>query len=133
MGNVIEIRRYLPKDRLAAAADESRERNEARSVRIALWGFLLTAVGLCAMVALALAKTWTELLIFSGILVIFALTKIFLANALFYMMMHYDKDARSQPGPPIPGQAVLPFRQRTPREILAAVTLRPPSSARGNE
>lgn len=129
MGDLIEIRRYLPKERLAAAADEARERAEARSVKILLWGFLIGAIGLCAIVAVVLSKSWTELFIFSGILVIFALTKIFLANALFYIMLHYDQDARSQPVAPHK-RAVLPLRRTLPREVLAAVILRRPPASR---
>lgn len=122
MARVVEIRRYLPHEPTPAALAQARERQEALSVRILLWGFLTTAVVLCAIVATALAKTWLELLIFSGILVIFVLTKIFLANALFYMMMHYDTDGHA--APPAPARRnVLPFRGGR-RELVAALTRR---------
>jgi hypothetical protein len=72
-------------------------REEAASLRILLWTFALAAIAMCLTVVVTLSRTWTEMLWVSAFVLVFALLKIALANALFYVMINYDKDAR--PGP----------------------------------
>jgi nitrate/nitrite transporter NarK len=72
-------------------------REEAASLRILLWTFALAAIAMCLTVVVTLSRTWTEMLWVSAFVLVFALLKIALANALFYVMINYDKDARPVP------------------------------------
>jgi hypothetical protein len=79
-------------EREAAAA-----REEAASIKILLWTFALAAIAMCVTVVVTLARSWNELLWISAFVLVFAILKIALANALFYLMINYDKDRHEIP------------------------------------
>jgi hypothetical protein len=72
--------------------DESESREAARSMRVLLWTFALTAIAMCITVVACFASSWTQVMWISAFLLVFTLCKIGLANALFYVMVHYDAD-----------------------------------------
>lgn len=97
-------------------------------MRILIWTFCAAAITMCVIAAVMLARTWRELIWVSAFLGVFALTKIALANGLFYIMMHCDTDRReaSPAPPPVPGpkrraiMRVLPRRPtRAPQPVTA--------------
>jgi hypothetical protein len=67
---------------------------ETTSLRILLWTFAGAALAMCATVVITLSRSWTEMLWISSFVIVFALLKIGLANALFLVMIRYDKDRR---------------------------------------
>jgi nitrate/nitrite transporter NarK len=106
---------------------ESAAREEATSLRILLWTFALAAIAMCLTVVLTLARTWSELLWVSAFVLVFALLKIALANALFYVMIHYDKEAPR----PARDTAILqpPRRASSKRRLTGALSLAPAAKA----
>lgn len=78
----------------ADASAEITAREERTSLRVLLWTFALSAIAMCVTVVVTLARSWTEFWWISAFVLVFALLKIALANALFYVMINFDKDAR---------------------------------------
>jgi membrane protein YdbS with pleckstrin-like domain len=68
-----------------------KELQEARrSLSILIGSFFVTAMVMCAAVVAMVSNTWTDLIIMSAFVLVFALLKIALANALIYTMWRYD-------------------------------------------
>jgi hypothetical protein len=96
VGAILPLTRRPPLIRGKRIAPGDTESAEAiRSLRLLLWSFGLTAIAMCAIVVAMLSRSWHEMLWIAGFLTVFALLKIALANALFYLMVHYDKDRRT--------------------------------------
>ena len=95
-----------------AAREIAAEREEAASIKILLWTFALAAISMCVTVVVTLARSWNEFLWISAFVLVFALLKIALANALFYVMINCDKERREVPLKPA---AVLEPQPRTIR------------------
>lgn len=92
MGSVVQLKRRpprLPTVRRPAADLETRE--STRSLLILMGGFFFTAVVMCMAVVIAAASTWTDVAVISAFVIVFALLKIVLANALFWAMIRYDE------------------------------------------
>ncbi|HJU11551.1 MAG TPA: hypothetical protein VJ728_11775 [Candidatus Binataceae bacterium] len=73
-----------------------------RSLFILVGSFFVTAVVMCVVVVAMVASTWTGVIIMSAFVLVFALLKIVLADALIYAMLRYDAtcvDVPVQPGP----------------------------------
>jgi len=79
---VIRQPRKVPVDPESVAA--------RRSLFILISSFFITAVVMCAVVVAMVASTWDGVLIMSAFVLVFALLKILLANALIYAMLRYD-------------------------------------------
>jgi hypothetical protein len=115
----------------AAASEEIAAREEAASLKILLWTFALAAIAMCATVVVTEARSWTEFWWISGFVVVFALLKIALANALFYLMVHCDSDARiatakgAAPLKPLPGSARGTFGWASPPRFAASAAPAP--------
>jgi len=92
MGSIIRFARPRPvirQPRAKVAPDQ--ESDEARRSLIILIGaFFVTAVVMCAAVVAMVSSTWTDVLMMSAFVLVFALLKIALANALIYTMLRYD-------------------------------------------
>jgi hypothetical protein len=127
MGSVIELRRRAStavetKPRVGAAAREAASaRAEATSIRILVWTFGATAVTMCVIATIMLARTWNELLWAVSFLVVFTLAKIALANGLFYIMVNCDTDRRAAPAEslPSPPETAQAPRRRARRRLSA--------------
>ena len=104
MGSVIRFARPRPLIRHAAAKSSvSAETREARRSLFILTGsFLVIAIVMCATVVVTVSSTWTDVIIMSAFVIVFALLKIVLANALIYTMLSYDA-ATAEARPPTDG------------------------------
>ncbi|GEM_PF-2287333 len=121
MGSIIRFERPRPVIRQlrAKVAPEKDSPETRRSLLILVGSFFITAVVMCVAVVAMVSNTWTDVLIMSAFVLVFALLKILLANALIYAMLRDDR-ARAQ----LPAQApaLAPYMGFSP--------LRQPPSAR---
>ena len=98
MGSVIQISRRRPVRRIARPSPTDTEGREAiRSLYILIGGFFATALIMCAAVVAALSNTWTDVLVISSVVFVFALVKIIIANVLMYVMIRADETAEQAP------------------------------------
>jgi membrane glycosyltransferase len=92
MASVIQLTRY----RLAVStpppiqAPQNHEDESWRSLIVLVVVFTATAIAMSISVVVAGSNSWAEAAPLIVFVVIFALTKVFLANALFYVMMRSD-------------------------------------------
>jgi hypothetical protein len=122
MGSIIRFARPRPLIRLPKKLPAERESAEARRALFILIGsFFGAALVMCAAVVAMVSSTWTDVVVMSAFVLVFALLKIVLANALIYAMLRYDAadqtalaEARTVPGYRRPApvrQAPEPIRQ----------------------
>jgi len=91
MGSIVRFARPRPVIRQSRRVPVERESVAAqRSLFILIGSFFITALVMCAVVVAMVASTWAEVLIMSAFVLVFALLKIVLANALIYTMLRYD-------------------------------------------
>jgi hypothetical protein len=91
MGSIVRFARPRPVIRQSRRVPvESESVAARRSLFILIGSFFITAVVMCAAVVAMVASTWTDVLIMSAFVLVFALLKIVLANALIYTMLRYD-------------------------------------------
>jgi membrane glycosyltransferase len=105
MGSLIELNRNrsnsAPASPGAAARNHpiARARNHEdeswKSLLVLVLVFTATAIAMSVSVVLAGSNTWAEAVPLIVFVVVFALTKIFLANALFYVMIRSDAHSES--------------------------------------
>jgi uncharacterized protein (DUF983 family) len=99
MGSIIRFahpRPVIRQPRAKVAAEQ--ESDEARRSLIILIGaFFVTATVMCAAVVAMVSSTWTDVLMMSAFVLVFALLKIALANALIYTMLRYDATTADVP------------------------------------
>ena len=109
MGSLIQFnRRPGASERQPAPIALAESSEERRSLRILLWTFALSAIAMCATVVFMLSPHgWRDLLWISSFMLVFALAKIALAQALFYIMVNYDDDASGAGDPQAAQRAKL--------------------------
>jgi predicted membrane protein len=92
MGSLVEFARPRPVIRRprAKVAVEHESPEARRSLFVLIGAFFVTATIMCAAVVAMVSNTWTDVLIMSAFVLVFALLKIVLANALIYVMLRYD-------------------------------------------
>jgi hypothetical protein len=92
MGSIVKYARPRPLIRQPRAKiTAEQEAHEARrSLFIFVSSFFVTALVMCAVVVAMVSNTWTDVIIMSAFVLVFALLKIVLANALIYTMLSYD-------------------------------------------
>jgi hypothetical protein len=92
MGYVIQLGRHRPavSPLLPVAAPRNHEDESWRSLLVLVVVFTATAIAMSMSVVLAGSDTWAEATPLIVFVVVFALTKVFLANALFYVMIRSD-------------------------------------------
>jgi hypothetical protein len=92
MGSIIKYERPRPLIRQPRGkiAAEQETREARRSLFILIGSFFVTATVMCAAVVVMVSSTWTDVMIMSAFVLVFALLKIVLANALIYTMLRYD-------------------------------------------
>jgi hypothetical protein len=96
MGSVIQLSRHRPAVSASppTPAPRNHEDESWRSLVILVVVFTLTAIAMSVSVVVAGSNSWAEAVPLIVFVVVFALTKVFLANALFYVMIR--SDARSE-------------------------------------
>src|SRR5215472_14664998 len=123
MGSTIRFLRPRPRIRHPQpkiAVD--RETHEARrSLFILIGSFFLTATAMCAAVVVMVSHTWTDVIIMSAFVLVFALLKIVLANALIYTMLRYDAATTNVASP---ADTVRSYRRFAPIRRAPAVKVR---------
>ena len=98
MGSVIQLSRHRPPAPAPQASSAPRnQRNQGnqddesrRSLIVLVVVFTATAIAMSVAVVLAGSNSWAEAAPLILFVVVFALTKVFLANALFYVMIRSD-------------------------------------------
>ena len=99
MGSIMKFERPRPLIRRprAKVAVEAETREARRSLFILIGSFFVTAVVMCAAVVVMASSTWTDVMVMSAFVLVFALLKIVLANALIYTMLRYDAESANVP------------------------------------
>ena len=99
MGSVSRFARPHPLLRhpRAKSTAERETREARRSLFILIGSFFITATVMCAAVVVMVSSTWTDVVIMSAFVLVFALLKIVLANALIYTMLRYDAESGRVP------------------------------------
>ncbi len=137
MGSLIQFnRRPAAGERQLAPIARAESSEERRSLRILLWTFALSAIAMCATVVFTLSPHgWRDLLWISSFMLVFALAKIALAQALFYIMVNYDDDSSANPDPGIGERAkLIPLTRdgkRTPRALARRRSISVAATAAG--
>src|SRR6266851_2606591 len=138
MGSLIQFnRRPAAGERQLAPIARAESSEERRSLRILLWTFALSAIAMCATVVFTLSPHgWRDLLWISSFMLVFALAKIALAQALFYIMVNYDDDSSSGADDPHTAHRanLIPLTrdgQRTPRALARRRSISVAATAAG--
>ena len=123
MGTVIRYARPRPLIRhpQAKSAVQRETREARRSLFILIGSFFVTAMVMCAVVVVMVSNTWTDVIIMSAFVLVFALLKILLANALIYTMLRYDATTSEVPAR---AGAVRNYRRLVPIRRAPAVKVR---------
>ncbi len=123
MGSIVKYARPRPLIRQPRAkiAAEQETREARRSLFILIGSFFVTALVMCAVVVAMVSSTWTDVIIMSAFVLVFALLKIALANALIYTMLRYDAATADVRGP---AGAVRGDRHFTPIRQAPKVKIR---------
>ena len=113
MSTIIRYARPRPLIRhpQAKSAVQRETREAHRSLFILIGSFFVTAMVMCAAVVVMVSNTWTDVIIMSAFVLVFALLKIMLANALIYTMLRYDAATGDIP---VRTGAVRGYRRFTP-------------------
>src|SRR5581483_4330450 len=102
----------------AKVAVDQEMREARRSLHILIGSFFVTALVMCAVVVAMVSNTWTDVIIMSAFVLVFALLKIVLTNALIYTILHYDAATINDANPAV---AVRSYRRFTPVRRAPAV------------
>jgi hypothetical protein len=99
MGSIVKFTRPRPVIRhpRPKITVERESREARRSLFILIGSFFVTATVMCGAVVALVSSTWTDVIIMSAFVLVFALLKILLANALIYAMLRYDATTAEVP------------------------------------
>jgi membrane glycosyltransferase len=96
MGSVIQLGRHRTTPALQSATGPRNHEDESwRSLIVLVVVFTATAIAMSISVVVAGSNSWAEATPLIIFVVVFALTKVFLANALFYLMIRSDAHAEA--------------------------------------
>src|SRR5579872_7192151 len=123
MGSIVKYARPRPLIRQPRAkiAPDQEMREARRSLHILIGSFFVTALVMCAVVVAMVSNTWTDVIIMSAFVLVFALLKIVMANALIYTMLRYDAATANIARP---ADAVKSYRRFAPIRRSPAVKVR---------
>jgi protein-S-isoprenylcysteine O-methyltransferase Ste14 len=121
MGSIIRYDRPLIHHPRAKNAVDRETREARRSLFILIGSFFVTATVMCGAVVAMVSSTWTDVIIMSAFVLVFALLKIMLANALIYTMLRYDAATTDVPAR---AGAVRSYRRLAPIRQAPAVKIR---------
>ncbi len=146
MGSVVKFNRRRPPRRNArTAADHSaREAESNKSLIGFIAAFSFAALAMTAAVVISASDSWADALPLLACIFVIALAKIFLADALFYVMIRADREAEARAAARIDRRAGLVIRRaprprgggpRRSRNVVAgghvrAIALAPPAGSR---
>jgi hypothetical protein len=92
MGSVVQFNRRRPLRRQLRPVPQNDDAREAvRSLWILIGAFFVTAVVMCVVVVAVASSNWTDVLLISAFVIVFALIKIVMANVLMYAMIRHDE------------------------------------------
>lgn len=118
MGSIVKFARPRPaiRNTRLKIASEHESLDARRSLFILIGAFFVTATVMCVAVVAMVSSTWTDVLVMSAFVLVFALLKIVLANALIYTMLRYDATTEDVPAQSraIPGYARVASIRQTP-------------------
>lgn len=117
MGSIVQLSRRSVSRQVPAASVEEREAREAKTALLILIGALtVAAIAMSAAVIATEANTWDDVMVMTAFVMVFALLKVGLANALFYVMMRAD--AASEAAAPARARALAILRRPVPRPLI---------------
>ncbi len=116
MGAVVKINRARPPRRNArtAADHAAREAESNKSLIGLIVAFSFAALAMTAAVVITASDSWADAMPLLACIFVIALAKIFLADALFYVMIRSDREAESRAAARVDRRAGLVIR-RPPR------------------
>jgi hypothetical protein len=92
MGSLVQLSRQRTVRRQSQnSRDDAESRESAKSLLVLVAVFSGTAIAMSVAVIIAASNTWADVTLIASFVLVFALTKIVLANALFYAMTRYDE------------------------------------------
>ncbi len=97
MGSLIRLNRPRPAVpvSLPVAMPRNHDDDSRKSLLVLVVVFTVTAIAMSASVVIAGSNSWAEAVPLIVFVVVFALTKVFLANAVFYVMIRSDARAEA--------------------------------------
>jgi len=90
MGSVIELKRRRSTGSASVPVGRNPDDDSRKSLLVLVVVFTATAIAMSVSVVVAGSNSWAEAVPLIVFVLVFALTKIFLANALFYLMIRSD-------------------------------------------
>ena len=91
MGSLVQLKRRYPALPSHNLSERAEARESTKSIVVLISVFSATALIMGAAVVAAASSTWADVGLISLFILVFALVKIALANALFYVMIKSDK------------------------------------------
>jgi hypothetical protein len=92
MGSLVRLRRGRPSQFRRNLPSDAEARESSKSLFVLVAVFSATAIAMSVAVVVAASSTWADVTLISAFILVFALVKIALANALFYTMIRFDKE-----------------------------------------
>jgi len=121
MGSVVRLGRRPARGNWQKPAPDAETQEAARSLTILVGAFGATAVAMSIVVVAVASNTWRDVVVMSAFVIVFALTKIILADALFYVMIRSDAAAEASAAA-AKGASGAVFRR--PRQIYPMTRLK---------
>lgn len=116
MGSVVKFNRARPPRRNARTTVDhaAREAESNKSLISLIVAFSFAALAMTAAVVITASNSWAEALPLLGCIFVITLAKVFLADALFYVMIRSDREAESRAAARVDRRAGVVIR-RPPR------------------
>ena len=116
MGSIVQLSRRSVSRQVPDASVAATEAREAKTALLILIGALtVAALAMSAAVIATEANTWNDVRVMSAFVMVFALLKVGLANALFYVMMRADE--ASEAAAPARARALAILRRPLARPL----------------
>jgi hypothetical protein len=90
MGSIVQLNHRPARRNWQKPAPDAEAKEAATSLWILIGTFAVTAIVMSGVVVAVASNTWTDVMVMSAFVIVFALSKIALANVLFYVMMRSD-------------------------------------------
>jgi hypothetical protein len=140
MGSVIQLGRRRPVASLSQALPAPTPRRDHddeswRSLLVLVIVFTATAIAMSISVVVAGSNSWAEAIPLIIFVAVFALTKVFLANALFYVMIRSDAHSEALAASKAKAAGLVIRRPRTPPGLkqLKSAAARPRKAGPSNK
>jgi hypothetical protein len=90
MGSIVQLNHRPARRNWQQPAPNAEAKEAASSLWILIGTFAVTAIVMSGVVVAVASNTWTDVMVMSAFVIVFALSKIALANAVFYAMLRSD-------------------------------------------